>query len=198
VKTKTENPASLLVGKEVPPILRAYFELNHLKGLYRQGWLRRGVGEAECETVAEHSFATAILAMWLAQIYFPELDLCKVISLALIHDLGEVYAGDIIPAQAIDPLEKHRREAGSIQRMLVSLPNGLEIIDLWNEFELGETREAQLVRQVDKLEMGLQAEVYRLQGKPRLHEFVESARQNIDEPLLLELLNNLSEEQDSV
>jgi putative hydrolase of HD superfamily len=196
MKTKAENPVNLLATREVPAVIRAYFELNHLKQLYRQGWLNRGISEAECETVAEHSFATAILALWLAQINFPDLDQGKVVQMALIHDLGEIYAGDIIPADAIDPLEKHRCEANSLQRMLIRLPNGLEIMDLWNEFEQGESREAQLVKQADKLEMGLQAEVYRLQGKPQMQEFLESARQSIEEPLLLELLNSLSEEQD--
>jgi putative hydrolase of HD superfamily len=192
LKIKAENPIELLAGRKFPPVIQAYFELNHLKQLYRQGWLNRGVSQADCETVAEHSFATAILAMWLAQSYFPELDICKVIRMALVHDLGEIYAGDIIPAHAIDPLEKHRLEASSIRRLLSKLPKGLETVKLWEELEQGETPEAQLVKQIDKLEMGLQAEVYRLQGKVQTDEFIMSARENIDEPLLAELLNSLS------
>lgn len=192
MKTKAENPVSLLKDKKIHPIIEAYFELNHLKQLYRQGWLNRGVSEIECETVAEHCFTTAILAMWLAQSLSPEIDCCKVVQMALIHDLGEIYAGDIIPAQEIDPIEKHRLEARSIRSVLSKLPQGLETIALWEEFELGETPEARLVKQVDKLEMGFQAKVYQLQGKPQMEEFLSSALTGLDDPILIELFNSLS------
>ena len=41
-----------LEGQNVPPIVQVFFEFNHLKALFRQGWLRHGIGKADCETVA--------------------------------------------------------------------------------------------------------------------------------------------------
>ncbi|MDF5719903.1 MAG: hypothetical protein PUP91_05335 [Rhizonema sp. PD37] len=43
MKTKALIPHSLLSHKEVSAIVEAYFEFNHLKQLYRQGWLQHGV-----------------------------------------------------------------------------------------------------------------------------------------------------------
>ena len=110
MEIKAENPISLLGEEGYTPLVTAYFELCHLKQLYRQGWLRRGVPPERCESIAEHSFGVAVLALWLAQAQ-PELDADKVVRMALLHDLGEVYAGDIVPSDGVSEGEKHRREA---------------------------------------------------------------------------------------
>ena len=157
----------MLKDQNVDPFIRAYFELCQLKQLYRQGWLRRGVSRERCESVAEHSFGCAVLATWLAQAYYPELDVCKVLRMALLHDFGEIYAGDLIPVDAVEPEEKHRREAGSVAQVFANLPGGAAYLSLWEEFERNETPEARFVRQIDRLEMGLQAGVYALQGLVR-------------------------------
>ena len=185
---KAENPVSLLGGKDTPPLARAYFELCQLKQLYRQGWLRRGVPHERCESVAEHSFGVAALALWLAEAYFPELDSGKLLRMALLHDFGEVYAGDIIPEDGVTQQDKSQREAASVAQVLGKLPGGQGYVELWEEFERGDTPEARFVRQVDRLEMGLQAGVYQAQGFERMGEFLASARQALSDQSLLELL----------
>ena len=142
---------------------------------WRQGWLRRGIPERRCESVAEHSFGVAVLALFLVDAHFPELDRDKVLRLALLHDFGEIYAGDLTPGDAISSEEKHEREATAVAQVLGKLPNGAEYTALWQEYETGATPEAQLVRQVDRLEMGLQASVYERQGLADLSEFYASA-----------------------
>ena len=191
MKAKAGNPVYLLPTQGVPPLLRAYFELNQLKQLYRQGWLHRGLDEARCETVADHSFAAAVLALWLAQAYFPALDPGKVVQIALLHELGEIYAGDIIPADGLSPQEKSRLEADSVERVLQGLPSAEACRTLWQEFEEGATPEARLVRQVDRLEMGLQAGVYGMQGLQDIDEFLTSARLALTEESLVRLLDDL-------
>jgi putative hydrolases of HD superfamily len=186
--TKADNPIAFLSGKDVHPLIRAYFDLCQLKQLYRQGWLRRGIDRQRCETVAEHSFATAMLAMWLGEAYFKELDMQKIIQIALIHDLGEIYAGDIIPSDSVHPAEKRRLEVESVQRVAENLPEGSGCLNLWEEFEQGRTPEARLVRQADRLEMGLQAAVYRLQGFVGMDEFMTSAQQGLDETALVQII----------
>src|SRR5690348_3445079 len=106
MQTKAGNPIALLKDKQTLSLIAAYYEFNQLKQLYRQGWLRRGVPALECETVAEHTFSMALLAMLIADAHFPELDLTKVLRLVLLHDLGEIYTGDIVPADRIDAQEK--------------------------------------------------------------------------------------------
>ena len=131
-------------GENLPGWIAAYFEIAHLKQLYRQGWLRRGIPRERCESVAEHTFGTALLAWWLAQAYFPDLDSVRVLRLALLHDLGEVYAGDLIPEEGVPPAEKHARELESVQKIFAKLPEGKLYLQLWLEFEEGSTPEGAL------------------------------------------------------
>ena len=63
-----------------------------LKGLKRTGWVKNHVPNPE--SVAEHSFRLAVLAMIIA----PKIgaDQLKCIKMALIHDIGEAEIGDIV------------------------------------------------------------------------------------------------------
>lgn len=178
---------------EASPLLESYFQAAHLKQLYRQGWLRRGVSDDRCESVADHSYGTALLAMLLADAVRPDLDAGKVLRLALLHDLGEVHAGDLTPADGVTAAEKHDREAVGIRRILAGIPGSDRHVALWEEYEAQQTPEARFVRQVDRLEMALQAVVYEAQGDAGLAEFLESARRDIDDPALTPLLDELVE-----
>jgi putative hydrolase of HD superfamily len=193
METKADNPLGLFEQERLPPVVAAYLELCHLKQLYRQGWLKRGVPRLRCESIAEHSFGVAALALWLAQAYQPDLDICKIMRMALLHDFGEVYAGDLIPADAISAEEKHRLEAQSVQQVFAKLPGGQSYLDTWQEFEKGTSPEARFVRQIDRLEMGLQAAVYGRQGLIDPHEFFESARQALVDPQWVEVLQAVTE-----
>jgi putative hydrolases of HD superfamily len=188
MQTKAPPPHSLLTGQKVSPYVEAFFEFAHLKQLYRQGWLKRGLPPEQCESVAEHTLGVAILALWLVEAVFPELDLTKILCMALLHDFGEVYTGDLIPSDAVSADEKHARERQSIGQVLGKLPQGERYLELWEEFEQGETPEARFVRQIDRLEMGLQAGVYGLQGAVDPAEFLNTAQQALSEPNLKNIL----------
>jgi putative hydrolase of HD superfamily len=190
MEIKAENPVGLLQDGERTPLITAYFELCHLKQLYRQGWLRGGVPRERCESIAEHSFGVAVLALWLAQAQ-PELDADKAVRMALLHDLGEVYAGDITPSDGVSEGKKHQLEAEGVRKILSRLPEGQKYVDLWDEFEAGVTPEARFVRQIDRLEMGLQAAVYQMQGLIAGDEFFSSARQALVELNLVALLDEI-------
>ncbi|MDM9382292.1 HD domain-containing protein [Chlorogloeopsis sp. ULAP01] len=194
--TKAPLPIALLEGKKTLPIIEAYFEFNHLKQLYRQGWLRHGIEPKYCESVAEHSFSVALLALFLAEEYSLELDKTKVIRIALIHDLGEIYAGDFTPHDGIELAQKYQLEKQSILQVLGKLNKGLEWIALWEEYEQGETIEAQFIRQIDRLEMILQASVYEHQGLANLFEFFASANQKFAAPQLKAIFQMLEELRD--
>ena len=177
--------------KGLPPIVETYFEFNHLKQLYRQGWLRRGVPPERCESVAEHSFGVAILALFLADAHFAGLDREKLLRMALLHDFGEIYAGDLIPADEVGVEEKHRREAESVTGVLGKLANGPAYVAAWQEYERGESAEARFIRQVDRLEMALQASVYQHQGLVDPSEFLASAERAMSAPELAEIVAQL-------
>lgn len=192
MQTKSDNPVSLLAGVRTPPLIQAYFEFNHLKQLYRQGWLKRGVPPEKCESVAEHTFSMAVLAMSIADAHFPDLDQLKVLRMVLLHDFGEIYAGDITPADGVDAETKHAREAASVEQVFNKLPIGKPFLSLWQEYEAGETAEARYVRQIDRLDMAMQAAVYHKQGQLDGNEFLASAKQAISDPELQTVVSKLS------
>jgi len=188
---KASNPVDTLPAAEIHPLIQAYFEFNHLKQLYRQGWLRRGIPDQRCESVAEHTFAVAVLGLLLCDSAFPKLNSQRVLRMALLHDFGEIYTGDIIPSDPISLEEKHQLEQEAIQQVLGELPGAEDYLALWGEFESGETPEAQLVRQLDRLEMALQASVYEHQGMGDLSEFYATARAALSDPGLRQILDEL-------
>ena len=189
--TKGRLPALALEGRSAPALVEAYFELNHLKQLYRQGWLRRGLPAERCESVAEHVFGMAMLAWWIADAAFPELDRDKVLRMILIHELGEIYTGDIVPADGVSPEEKHRQEREGFWKVAGKLPHGAEYLALWEEFELGQTAEARFTRQLDRLEMAFQAAVYEHQDELSVDEFFASASAALLDPRLREIFEQV-------
>jgi putative hydrolases of HD superfamily len=180
MKTKGGLPLGALDGSGAGPLIAAYFELEQLKQLYRQGWLRRGVPVEQCESVAEHVFGMAMLAWWLVDAYYPTLNRDKILRMILAHELGEIYAGDIIPADQMDRAEKLRQEREGLLRVTGKLPNGEQYLALWEEFEAGATAESVFVRQVDRLEMAFQAAASRKQGFASMEEFFVSAEAAVE------------------
>ena len=125
-----------------------------LKTLKRAGWVRCGVGD--CESVAEHSFGVALLALVASD---AQLNRERCIELAMVHDLAESIVGDLTPADAVSPQEKFERELEAMQR-LSKLLGDERILALWEEFESAATVEAQFVRDLDVIEMAWQANEY--------------------------------------
>ncbi|HOM24189.1 MAG TPA: HD domain-containing protein [Termitinemataceae bacterium] len=178
---------------EAERILRAFVRMMDLKGLYRQGWLKRGIPELRAESVADHSFGTALLALLLSNRLgkteeFAGLDIHRCVEMALIHELGEVYAGDITPADGISKEEKYQREREAFVRVVAGLPEADRFLALWEEFESGTSPEARFVRQLDRLEMGIQAVLLKSEGFPRMDEFIESAHRSVTQGDLQSIL----------
>jgi len=159
METKRAQAIKHLEGRKSLPIIEVFYEFNHLKSLYRQGWLRVGIPREHCETVAEHTLGVTLLALFLADEYFPELDKWKLMLMGLLHDFGEIYAGDIVPGK-MTLEDKHRLERKSVEQVFARLPKGNDYLAVWEEFEAGQTAEARFMKEIDRLEMGLQASVY--------------------------------------
>ena len=97
------------------------------------------------------------------------------LELCLVHDLPEAEVGDITPHDGVPKAEKHRREAAAAERLFADAPG---LLARWLEYAEQQTPEARWVRQLDKLDMALQAAVYARQGADT-NEFLESARSGI-------------------
>lgn len=188
--TKGPPPRSLFAAGALRPVLDAYAQINQLKLLYRQGWLRRGLPRDRCETVAEHTAGVAWLTLLLAP-EAPGLDVDRALRMVLIHDLGEAHAGDITPNDGVGAAEKHALERLALQNIVTGLPRGEAWLASWEEYESGETPEARFVREVDRLEMGLQAVIYDAEGLVDPSEFITSSRRAITSDALRGVLEEL-------
>ena len=105
------------------------------------------------ENSAEHSWQGAIAAI-VFQDYYPEkLNMEKVISMLLIHDLGEIYAGDTWVFDDKKRVHSHDRELESIKKTMSILPEEkyLNMKESWLEFEKGQSAEARYARVIDAL-----------------------------------------------
>ena len=105
------------------------------------------------ENSAEHSWQSAIAAMILQDYYPEKLNMEKVISMLLIHDLGEIYAGDTWVFDDEKKLHAHDRELTSIEKTMSFLPEAtyVNMKNSWLEFEKGQSPEARYARVIDAL-----------------------------------------------
>ncbi|MEM6617431.1 MAG: HD domain-containing protein [Pseudomonadota bacterium] len=112
------------------------------------------------ESVAAHSWRLTLLALTFRDALPADVDFAKLISLLIVHDLGETYGGDI-PAIHQTPATKAQKsdqERADVQRLTQELPShlGRALTALWEEYEAGETLEAKLAKGFDKIETLLQ------------------------------------------
>jgi putative hydrolase of HD superfamily len=146
-------------------------EANELKAIPRMGWRVRGIRDGE--SVAEHSYAVALISMILADRMKLSVDKERVLKIALLHDLPEHMLGDI-HAPASKLLGEETKEAAE-RRILEGLFRGVdggdEYVALWDEFARRTSVEGRLVRAVDKLEMFTQAYQYESAGSKMLDDF---------------------------
>jgi putative hydrolases of HD superfamily len=168
-----------------------------LKQLKRQGWIDRGVDQPE--SVADHSYRVALMTLVVGT-RDPDIDVERAVRLALVHDLPESLTGDITPfddrlndgetdtADLFHSLPEYSQQADeaktaaervAIHDLTASLSDDLRdmLVDSWEEYEAAQTREARLVRQIDKLETWLQALEYRQQQDDLI---IESFRRGTD------------------
>lgn len=105
------------------------------------------------ENSTEHSWQGAIAAMVLQDYYPEKLNMEKVMFLLLIHDLGEIYAGDTWVFDDEKKVHAHDRELASIEKTTSLLPEAtyLNMKNSWLEFEKGQSPEARYARVIDAL-----------------------------------------------
>lgn len=134
---------------------RTLLEILHvaerLKDTPRHSWTSTG----RRESVAEHSWRLAVMA-WFLRDRFPEADWEKVLAMAVLHDLGEAFTGDIPAFVKTDG--DREVEAGEMERWCDRLPppHGEELRTLFREMEALDTLEAKIVKALDKLEVLVQ------------------------------------------
>ena len=192
-------------------LLDRAIEFTELKDVDRTGWVLRGVDDPE--SVADHSWGTAQLCLLFASYATVDPDLSEIdphraVSMALVHDLAEVQVGDIprrmTPAEQAGPRHtaetppKTELESAAIMRLTATdgvaedsaATVSLHMVhDLWREYESATSASARFVRDMNLIDMTLQAFLYERDGRydetesaeafpdyPRMDEFFETSR----------------------
>jgi len=94
----------------------------------------------------------SLMALILSEYSNDKIDICKVIKMALIHDLVEIDVGDTF-LYADNQTDKNINERKCAERIFGLLPKDQykEIMELWVEFEKKETSEAKFAGSMDRL-----------------------------------------------
>lgn len=201
-------------------IIKFFSEIGKLKGMPRRGWVIRDIKNPE--SIAEHTFRVAIMGWILADQKHGKLNLEKIIKMALVHDLCEVYAGDTTPYDSILPKDKKKRqqlmktwprfseaekkklaekkykkEMAGLEKLIKDLRPKLrqEIKGLWLDYEKGLSPEGRFFKHADRIESFLQAEEYqRVHKSLPLKPYWIQAHELHDDPTLLEFIENIDKE----
>lgn len=156
---------------ELRGIVRLCHEAGHLKRSKRTGWWVAGVKDPE--TVAEHSWRTAVIAYFIA--IAEGADPERTVTIGVFHDLAETRTGDIeyvgrhyLDAAADEVVAKDQTSA-----IPAVMAEGLLAIVAQVENRDG-SLESQCARDADKLECLLQAREYQRQGHQDVQTWIDN------------------------
>jgi putative hydrolase of HD superfamily len=157
---------------EIDATARLIYETGLLKLSKRTGWWLCGVKDPE--SIAEHSFRTAIIAGLLAGM--EGADPARATFLAVWHDTQETRVGDI------PYLGRRYLQAASNERVTEDQTAGLppalaqQLRALIHDYENSDSPEVDCAHDADKLECLFQAIEYRDSGHQNVGGWIESSR----------------------
>lgn len=128
-------------------------EIDRMKTVLRRNLIADG---SKREDDAEHSWHLAMMAMVLKE-YAAEkehINFDRVLRMALVHDLVEVYAGDTFCYDQEGNQSKAQREQEAADRLFDILPSeqGAEYRKLWEEFDAMDTPDSRYAAAIDRLQ----------------------------------------------
>lgn len=126
-------------------------EVDKEKNIFRQTYLADGKRK---ENDAEHAWHLALAAVLLKEHMKEDVDLGRVMTMVLIHDLVEIDAGDTYAYDVEGAATKREREVKAADRIFGILPKdqGTYLRELWDEFEAYETAEAKYAHLLDNFQ----------------------------------------------
>ncbi|MBS7655241.1 HD domain-containing protein [Candidatus Bathyarchaeota archaeon] len=158
-------------------IIKFLKNIEKLKEVKRSGWMKAGVKNPE--SVAEHVYGVTVLSMLISDL--KNLNAEKMLRLAVIHDLEETVLGDLTPEEKKKIVNLNAAENKAIKKVLSSLPFDLKrkYYKLWLDYKNGLSKEAKLIKELDKLEMVFQALIYEEKFNLNLEEFWETCENEL-------------------
>jgi len=124
--------------------------VDRLKQVFRQ---TRLIDDLRRENDAEHSWHLALMAVVLHEYAAEDVDIARVLTMHLIHDLVEIDVGDTFAYDETGQSDREERERAAAKRIFGLLPadQGASMLALWEEFEARQTAEARYAAALDRL-----------------------------------------------
>ena len=129
-------------------------QLDFIREIDKEKMIKRQNYITDCKTReddAQHAWHMAIMTLLLKEYANEDIDVLKTVTMLLIHDLVEVYAGDTYAYDEEGKKTQAEREAKAADKLYGLLPKdqGEYLKDLWYEFEEQKTPEARFARTMD-------------------------------------------------
>ena len=131
--------------------IRFIVEIDKVKNIFRQTYL---ADARRKENDAEHSWHLAMMALLMGEYANDTIDLLRVISMVLVHDIVELDAGDTYAYDEAGNATKRERELAAADRIFHILPEDQAeyLNDLWEEFEENITPESKFAHTLDNIQ----------------------------------------------
>ncbi|MDN6275355.1 HD domain-containing protein [Psychrobacter sp.] len=133
---------------DIDDVTHFLLELDALKRVNRRSYVTQTTRK---ENSAEHSWHLAMACWSIVEQFELDINHEKLLKMALVHDLGEVDAGDTF-LYASSRSTAHVEEREGIARLQAERGNGIsDLGEIWEEQETGSSKETQLLKVVDRL-----------------------------------------------
>lgn len=173
-------------------------EIDKLKQILRRNHIADG---SRVENDAEHSWHFAVAAFLLSEVAAAEIDILKVVKIALIHDVVEIDAGDTFIYDEAAKAGQAEREQRAAQRLFGLLPEdqAATLLALWQEFEEGLTPESRYARAIDRLaaimlNYASEGKTWKQHGVSKAQLLAVNQRIALGSPVLWDYVRELIEE----
>lgn len=145
----------------------------------------------DCESIAAHMYRMSVVTFLLDE--NQNLNRVKCMEMALVHDLAEAVVGDITPYCGISREEKRNREFTAMEDIAKLAGTSSErLMELFHEYEAGQSAEAKFVKDLDRLDMVMQAFEYeKKENSLRLQEFFDNTEGKFQHPFVQKLVQEI-------
>ncbi|MGB7800647.1 HD domain-containing protein [Buttiauxella sp.] len=131
-------------------VINFLMEIDKLKLVERRTKI---IGHGRQENSAEHSWHFAVAAMSLAPFAPQNVDISRVVQMALLHDIVEIDVGDVLVYDLAARLAVAGKEAAAAERLfgLLPEPQNSQFLQLWQEYETGDSVDARFAGALDRI-----------------------------------------------
>ncbi|MHA1791871.1 MAG: HD domain-containing protein [Promethearchaeota archaeon] len=182
-------------------LIKVFNAMGNIKLLKRQGWVDNGLPPDKVETVGAHTFGTCFLILILEELgdIPKQLKFDKLIKYALIHDIGESITGDFTPYNSPSKSDRIKQELDAANELFpknskLSKLNNFYTSFIKDELDCEDREYISYVKQVDKLDMMIQALYYEITQKTSLKEFHENPLKYLSDGTLINLFKNVKKD----